>query len=136
GRYIAVLNPGVDIARFADELDRSGRMVGDVFASALSAVVFEGRPIEDDPRIAYLEPDLVLNVTAAIPTGVDRIDADRNLRADIDGSDDRRVDVDIAIIDTGIDPNHPDLNVVGGFNTTSWDSTQWADDHGHGTHVA
>jgi hypothetical protein len=45
------------------------------------------------------------------------------------------IDVDIAILDTGIDLDHPDLNVyknvsfVTGINTGD-------DDHGHGTHVA
>ena len=49
---------------------------------------------------------------------------------------DERVDADIAILDTGIDPNHPDLNVAGGFNCTGPDRQAWADDSGHGTGVA
>jgi len=68
-----------------------------------------------------------------IPTGVDRIDADLNTVAKIDGTDER-VDVDIAIIDTGIDLKHPDLNVVGGKNCSSGKS--YDDGNGHGTHVA
>ena len=43
----------------------------------------------------------------------------------------------VAVIDTGIDPTHPDLkdNYAGGYNT--FDATlSPADDHGHGTHVA
>jgi subtilisin family serine protease len=45
--------------------------------------------------------------------------------------------INVAVIDTGIDPTHPDLkdNYAGGFNT--FDATlSPADDHGHGTHVA
>ncbi|HEY0735068.1 MAG TPA: S8 family serine peptidase, partial [Herpetosiphonaceae bacterium] len=42
--------------------------------------------------------------------------------------------VDVAIIDTGIQTNHPDLNVVGGRNCSTGSS--YADGHGHGTHVA
>ena len=34
--------------------------------------------------------------------------------ADIDGSNDRRNNVDIWILDSGIDPCHPDLMVAGG----------------------
>jgi subtilisin family serine protease len=34
----------------------------------------------------------------------------------IDEVDDSRVDVDVAVLDTGIDRQHPDLNVVGGAN--------------------
>lgn len=43
----------------------------------------------------------------------------------------------IAVVDTGVDPNHPDLAglIKQGFNTI--DGTQdSSDDHGHGTHVA
>jgi len=43
--------------------------------------------------------------------------------------------VKIAIVDTGIDPNHPDLagRVAGGVNLKGG---SFADDNGHGTHVA
>jgi len=43
----------------------------------------------------------------------------------------------IAIVDTGVDPNHPDLYglVLTGFNTIDGTGNS-LDDHGHGTHVA
>ncbi|MCX7798927.1 MAG: S8 family serine peptidase [Fimbriimonadales bacterium] len=43
----------------------------------------------------------------------------------------------VAILDTGIDPDHPELasKVVGGTNLVGGNSS-WADDHGHGTAVA
>jgi subtilisin family serine protease len=52
--------------------------------------------------------------------------------------------IKIAIIDTGIDEDHPDLddNIMGGVNFVSkpsWrtpDPNKWDDDNGHGTHVA
>jgi subtilisin len=46
------------------------------------------------------------------------------------------VDVDIAVLDTGIQTNHPDLNVKGGYNCTSSIRSNYGDGHGHGTHVA
>ncbi|MDH3658154.1 MAG: S8 family peptidase [Nitrosopumilus sp.] len=56
-----------------------------------------------------------------------------NPLANIDGIDER-VDVDIAILDTGIDVNHPDLNVVEFVNFVSRSSND--DRQGHGSHVA
>jgi subtilisin len=54
----------------------------------------------------------------------------------------RGAGINVAIIDTGIDPTHPDLaaNLKGGvnfvFNRGKVDPAKWADDNGHGTHVA
>ena len=47
--------------------------------------------------------------------------------------------VRVAILDTGIDMNHPDLskNIRGGYNAmTGQDSSNFQDDNGHGTHMA
>ncbi|WNF37323.1 S8 family serine peptidase [Bacillaceae bacterium IKA-2] len=43
-------------------------------------------------------------------------------------------DVKVAVIDTGISP-HPNLLIAGGVSTVSYNGS-WADDNGHGTHVA
>ncbi|RKZ66353.1 MAG: hypothetical protein DRQ44_06840 [Gammaproteobacteria bacterium] len=83
-----------------------------------------------------------------MPTGVNRINADVDPIANIDGIDDR-VNADIAILDTGIDLDHPDLNVFkyaycsttsnGPFNSTTEcveGDANANDVHSHGTHVA
>lgn len=44
--------------------------------------------------------------------------------------------IKVVINDTGIDPNHPDLDVVDGINFSSRRRGKWKDDNGHGTHVA
>ena len=73
-----------------------------------------------------------------IPTGVLRINGDQS--STTAGSGSGRVDVDVAVIDSGIDTNHPDLNVVGGRNcvyvSKKRDEVKYDDGYGHGTHVA
>lgn len=69
--------------------------------------------------------------TQPIPWGVDRIDAE------LAWSTTTADTIKVAIIDTGIDLDHPDLaaNVKGGINTIySWRTAD--DDNGHGSHVA
>ncbi|NCQ34006.1 S8 family serine peptidase [bacterium] len=100
-----------------------------------SARVIESLRAETD--ILEIVPDRMYKVSAQyLPTGVDRIDTDLNPIANIDGVP-TGVDVDIAIIDTGIDYNSTELNVVGGVKLTSGvPEPNFMDDNGHGTHVS
>jgi len=61
--------------------------------------------------------------------GVDRIDADVAWTTSTGSA------VKVAIIDSGIDLDHPDLKVYGGYNAV-YPRKSWNDDYGHGTHVA
>ena len=70
-----------------------------------------------------------------VPAGIRRVGGTRSNLSRVDGQD-SRVNADVAIIDTGVEKDHPDLNVVGGYNCTSRNRNKWADDDGHGTHVA
>jgi subtilisin family serine protease len=109
--------------------------------------------IEMNPNVKYVAADYIRYASAqTIPTGIQRIFADDNANIDIDGSDDYRIDVDVAVIDTGVDFEHPDLIIVAGVDCTvsSGGGPPWArryycsgtegtggdDDHYHGTHVA
>ena len=101
----------------AREVARShGARLGFVYRHALqgfSADVPATRLAElaDDPRVAMVEPDQRVHAfQQTLPTGIDRIEAERSPTSDIDGVDER-VAVDLAIIDTGIDLDNPDLNV-------------------------
>jgi subtilisin len=147
--YIIVFKDTVDAPATAPAFARAyGLQAGFVYQHALkgmSATVPEGRlaALQHDPRVAYVVEDMERSISAqTVPTGIQRIFADKNSNIDIDGSDDYRVDVDVAVIDTGVDFQHPDLNVVGGvncatggpFNSTC--SSGGDDDHYHGTHVA
>ena len=66
-----------------------------------------------------------------LPYGVAMIDAPELWRVT------RGASINVAVMDTGIDPKHPDLaaNFAGGFNTFD-DSSSPIDDNGHGTHVS
>src|SRR4051794_17255926 len=96
----------------------------------------EAEALAEDPRVEAIYPDGVYTQAAqTIPTGVDRIDDDVNPSADIDGTDDLRVNADIAVLDTGIASNTGDLNLVGGVDCAG--GLGYTDDGtGHGTHVA
>lgn len=67
----------------------------------------------------------------SIPWGVNRINAPQAWPVS------KGAGVRVAVLDTGIDPTHPDLagNVAGGINLVTAGG-RTSDDHGHGTHVA
>jgi subtilisin family serine protease len=153
--YIVVLHDGADSgAVAADHARRHGAHVRHVYRHALSgyaATMTEaaaGRVVHD-PRVRSIELDQQATIADQVaPTGVRRIFAPGNANLDIDGTDDLRVDVDVAIIDTGVDLDHPDLHVnTSGsvncltssgniFNRTYSCTSGGDDDNGHGSHVA
>jgi subtilisin family serine protease len=151
GRYIVVLkdsikHPATVADAQAEEVDAD---VGLVYRSALkgysaSLPQSEVESLRDDPRVKYVVRDQVVKPFAqTIPTGVDRTYASNNPSLDIDGVDDVRVNADVAIIDTGIDSSHPDLNVSGLTDCTvieeevsECEDETGSDGYGHGTHVA
>ncbi|MDW0120865.1 MAG: S8 family serine peptidase, partial [Nitrososphaeraceae archaeon] len=66
--------------------------------------------IMQNPNVDYVQPDVKVKAyEQSLPTGVNRIDGDLSSTKSGDGSG--SVNADIAILDTGIDLNHPDLNV-------------------------
>jgi hypothetical protein len=71
-----------------------------------------------------------------LPTGIDRTEADLRFPAFGNDAVSLQLPFDVAILDTGIDPNHPDLNVAGGRNFSGGNKQKWTDKNGHGTHVA
>ncbi|WP_416841195.1 S8 family serine peptidase [Haloferax sp. DFSO52] len=87
--------------------------------------------------VRYVEPDgAVEAIGEELPWGVDRIDADVAHSAGQTGAG-----AHVAILDTGIDADHPDLqaNLGDGYAVESCRSgctTAWDDDNDHGTHCA
>jgi subtilisin len=86
------------------------------------------------PEVAYVQPDVKVKAfVQSLPTGVNRVDGDLSSTKSGDGKG--AVNVDIGIVDTGIDLNHPDLNVHRQVSFVS-DTSTGNDDNGHGTAVA
>lgn len=92
------------------------------------------KAIQNNPRVAIAERDQRVQIFAqTLPTGVNRVDGDLSIAKS--GNGQGSVEADIAIMDTGIDLNHPDLNVYRERTFVSGTTTA-DDDNGHGTHVA
>lgn len=100
--------------------------------------------IRDDPRVVSIGPDVLGGAASQfVPTGVSRIFAASNNALVINEKDDVRVDADVAVLDSGIDYLHPDLNVVsrtdcsnGATKAGECIDSSGMDGNGHGTHVA
>ena len=99
-----------------------------------------------DPRVAFTEQDqTIVPFDQTAPEGIQRVDAIREYTEE-KGRRAISINTDIAIIDSGIDLDHPDLNIYHQWSpqiaTTSTgplirQSVTSADDIcGHGTHVA
>ena len=139
GSYIVTLQPGNDPDREAPGLakEHNGR-AGHIYEKALLGFSFEGSERDAErlarhPKVSSVVPDRKVEAAAqTLPTGIDRIDGE--LSGTVAGNGSGAVDVDIAIIDTGIEIDHPDLNVAGGVNCSTGSS--YDDGNGHGTHVA
>ncbi len=163
GRYIVVLNDSATPADAAEVMASAtglGATVNGLFGSVLHGLsvtlpILNLTNLRNDPRVAYIAPDrkvgLFKDAEAPVPNGISRIGA---ARFNDDGTFKAAAApaAAVAIVDTGIAP-HPDLNVVGGVNCASdplggllggllggggskAKEGDYADTHGHGTHVA
>jgi subtilisin family serine protease len=155
GRYIVMLKDGVDSSVAAADMGRREGFAADtVYRSAVHGFAAnmsdaEARALARDPSVALVAPDqrvsadLHNNLFQTVPTGVARIGADQNPTAHITNAPGgTNLNIDVAVIDTGVDTQHPELNVAGGVGL--WDNSQpncsgsssYEDDNGHGTHVS
>ena len=140
GRYIVALHPiakrpAVRAARELPVINGFAADLSDDEVAALrqsSAVryldpVVERHLLDDFAPRATASP---LSTAQSVPYGIDLVHAPAVWPYS------RGANINIVIIDTGITPNHPDLTGhVGGYNALTH-TDDFADDHGHGTHVA
>ena len=111
-QYIVVLKDTTaqseNVRALANEVRANGTNVRHVYEHALKGFAIKisnERVLEallKNPRVDYIQPDLkVKGFAQSIPTGVDRADGDLDSAKSGDGGG--AVNVDIAIVDTGID---------------------------------
>ena len=141
GRYIVVYKGSVDrpSTETSEREDKQGFKASKRYGRAIKGFAAPLSPgqvkkLQSDPEVAFVAPDRRAHATGALvsgdssPLGVRRFGAATATTArDASG-------VNVAVIDTGIDLDHPDLNAASGVNCTG--SGPADDDNGHGTHVA
>ena len=142
--HIIVLTPGADSSLVSKTHDvkvtATYRDIFNGFAGVVPASSLEG--LKSDPRVAQVEPNMTFHLSEQIvPTGIRRIGADLNLTANIGGFEES-VSVVVGVLDSGVQGDHPDLNVNVARSvdctkgTFTCISGQAKDTNGHGTHVA
>ncbi|HXL43399.1 MAG TPA: S8 family serine peptidase [Gaiellaceae bacterium] len=139
GQYIVVVKSGYDgrvVAR--DHARYAGAEVLYTYGRALNGYAARLTraglaAVRSDSRVAYVSADRTVHAVAqTLPTGINRIQGDSS--STLSGNGSGSVGTAVAVIDTGIDRSHPDLNVAGGKNCSTGRS--YNDGNGHGTHVA
>ena len=135
--YIITLRPQADqdgCARaYTVKRQHSFRHALNGFTADLDAATVER--LRRDPQVLAVEPDAEVKLCdQTIPTGILRMNLTNFPMTRLTGTD-RRIGVGVALLDTGIQTNHPDLNVVQWVDFTG-DGNGGNDWNGHGTHVA
>lgn len=138
-QYIVTLKDTADPDTVAN---RHGLALGHAYNDAIKG--FSGSLSKGQMQKLWLDSDVLdiesdtMGALAAqtLPVGVNRIGTTNSTIAKINGIDER-VNVGVAIVDTGIDNTHPDLHVtsIAAFIKKNRKATG-KDDNGHGTHVA
>jgi subtilisin len=130
-------DPDVFAARAADRL---GFPVRHVYRYALRGFAAELSPaaraaLAADPAVSGVAADKRITATGqVVPTGIRRIHAEPTTSTSTsDSSVQPATNVNVAVLDSGIDPRHPDLNVAGGTNCVG--GARFDDKYGHGTHI-
>ncbi len=142
--YIVVFHPSVTNA--TQETGARERAKGFkarfVFGEALEGFAAELSPgqvaaLRSDPEVAFVTPDRPVRALGlvSVASGESGPSGIRRLEAASSGWTREASDAGVAVIDTGVDLDHPDLNTADGRNCVT-PGAPADDDNGHGTHVA
>lgn len=143
--WIVTVAGHVDIPSEASQLAGSeGGRVTAVYSHVLHGFAFSGSPagaaaLARDPRVVHVEAAGTLHAVETAPNGILRTSAWAAHQAGYTGVTSGGTPVRVAVVDTGIMPNQPDLaaNLAAGLGTNCINPGQPpSDDQGHGTHVA
>ena len=147
--YIVVYKTDADPDLASDGLRaRYAADVVSIYRHALNAAFVRANhsqieQIANDENVLFVEENQEWSIEAqTVATGVGRIFATTNPNISINGVHDYIVDADVAVIDTGIDLDNPDLNVIMGINCNLSGPLEGTcsgiqdDGNGHGTHVS
>lgn len=140
-QYIVVLKNGVteSAQSIAQQAVSRGGIVPFVYNNAIKGFAIKIanklvlNSILSNPSVDFVEPDIKVQAfSQGVSSGYSRVGGPLS---SINGSHPRAVNAAIAIIDTGIDFTHPELNVYKQVSFVPGASTA-NDDNGHGTAVA
>ncbi|MFC9328912.1 S8 family serine peptidase [Kitasatospora sp. NPDC057015] len=143
-RYVVVLKDGTAADPAAVARSSGGIRLGSVYRSALNGFSADLTPgavtsLRSNPAVKYVEASATGHADAqAVPNGVSRAQVTANAGLKVGDGLDQRADVDVAVIDTGTDYTHPDLNVVRRVMCVGVNScveNAGTDDNGHGSNV-
>ena len=95
--------------------------------------------LQSNPQVSYVEKVMErefhghTTTGQTFPWGVDRVDSEEAWHdaTSITGSN-----VKVAVLDTGLDMSHPDINEAWGYSVVGRDPLTYDDKNGHGTHTA
>ncbi|TFB25121.1 peptidase S8 [Filobacillus milosensis] len=90
----------------------------------------QAKGLKNHPQIKYVEANAEAKAFAQqTPWGIPHVQGTQSQNSGYTGSG-----VKVAVLDTGIDSSHEDLNVSGGYSV--FGDSPYNDGNGHGTHVA
>ena len=142
GQYVVVYDDAVaDPAAETDKREKRDGFKSDLrysraikgFAAKLSPG--QAKKLQADPAVDAVVPDRRVHASAALIAGDSAPTGVRRMQAAVDTTVRGASTVNVAVIDTGVDVDHPDVNYAGGRNCVSAGAAP-DDDNGHGTHVA